>query len=243
MKGAGALLVCLLPVACTVPWLADAQRHPDLARVEALVIDGTNEFRRHEHLDTVARNARLEETAREFAAFMARTGKFDHDADGRTPADRARAHGYDYCVIAENISYEYNTADFQTQDLAHRLVEGWKGSPGHRRNMLKGDATETAVAVARSTAHGAPRYYAVQLFGRPKSARIQFRVANPSEAAVRYRVDGREFVVQPRQVRTHTECSPAPVSFETPGEGNFTAQGGERFVVRAEGGRASVRRE
>jgi uncharacterized protein YkwD len=240
MKRACAFLLCLTPMACALPSAAGA-RHPDTARVEALVIDGTNEFRRHEHLEPVGRNARLDEAAREFAAFMARTGKFDHDADGRTPSDRARAHGYDLCLIAENISYEFNTGDFETQDLARRFVEGWKNSPGHPRNMLKGEATEIAVAVARGSAQGAPRYYAVQLLGRPKSARIQFRVSNPSDAPVRYRVDEREFVVQARQVRTHTEGSPTPVSFEVPGATRFTAQGGERFVVQREGG--GVRRE
>jgi uncharacterized protein YkwD len=243
MKCAGAFLLCLTPMACALPSAADAQRHPDVARVEALVIDGTNEFRRHEHLQAVERNARLDEAAREFAAFLARTGKFDHDADGRTPSDRARAHGYDLCLIAENISYEFNSADFETRDLARRFVEGWKSSPGHRKNMLKGDATEIAVAVARGAANGPPRYYAVQLLGRPKSARIEFRVSNPSDTAVRYRVAEREFVVQSRQVRTHTECGPTPVSFEIPGETRFTAQGGERFVVRREGGAPSVRRE
>jgi uncharacterized protein YkwD len=155
-------------LACAVSPAAVAQ--PDIARVEALVVEGTNEFRRHEHLGSVQRNARLAETAREFAAYMARTGRFDHDADGRKPAERALAHGYALCFIAENISYEYNTRDFETGDLARRFVEGWKGSPGHRRNMLRGEVTETAVAVARAAAPGAPRYYAVQLFGQPRPA-------------------------------------------------------------------------
>ena len=63
----------------------------------------------------MSRNARLEEAARGFAAFMARTGKFDHDADGRKPA-RARASrtAIGYCFIAENIAYEYNTRGFES---------------------------------------------------------------------------------------------------------------------------------
>ena len=170
MRRVGAFLLCLTPVACAVPSAADAQRRPDLARVEALVIDGTNEFRRQLNLEPVGRNPRLEEAAREFAAFMARTGKFDHDADGRKPAERAAAHGYRYCFIAENISYEYNSNDFHTDDLARRFVQGWKESPGHRKNMLKGEATEIAVAVARGAAKGPPRYYAVQLIGQPRGA-------------------------------------------------------------------------
>ena len=171
MKRVAVFLLCLTPVACALPSAAGAQRHPDLARVEALVIDGTNAFRREVNLEPVGRNARLGEAAREFASFMARTGKFDHDADGRKPAERALAHGYRYCFIAENISYEYNSRDFQTEDLARRFVQGWKESPGHRRNMLKGEATEIAVAVARASARGAPRYYAVQLIGQPRGER------------------------------------------------------------------------
>jgi uncharacterized protein YkwD len=171
MKRVAAFLLCLAPVACAVPSAADAQRRPDLLRVESLVIDGTNAFRRELNLEPVGRNPRLEEAAREFAAFMARTGKFDHEADGRKPAERATAHGYRYCFIGENISYEYNSKDFQTEDLARRFVQGWKDSPGHRRNMVKGEATEIAVAVARASAKGPPRYYAVQLIGQPRGER------------------------------------------------------------------------
>lgn len=168
MKRVVAILACLLPAACSVPWAADARRGPDLVRVEAIVLEGTNEFRRHERLDTVHPNLVLDETAREFAAFMARTGKFDHDADGRQPHERALAHGYRYCFIAENLSYQYSTGDFQTDVLAQRLVEGWKNSPGHRRNMLRDGVTETAVAIARAEGKGTAKYYAVQLFARPR---------------------------------------------------------------------------
>ena len=170
MKRVAALFACLAPLSCALPWPADAQRHPDLSRVEAIVLEGTNEFRRTEHLDSVQPNSRLDEAAREFAAFMARTGKFDHDADGRQPHERALAHGYRYCFIAENLSYQYNTADFRTDVLAQRLVDGWKNSPSHRRNMLRDGVTETAVAVARVEGKGMTRYYAVQLFARPRPA-------------------------------------------------------------------------
>lgn len=54
------------------------------------------------------------------------------------------------------------------RELASRYFEGWKKSPGHRRNMLEASVTDTAVAVARSARTG--RYYAVQLFGRTAAA-------------------------------------------------------------------------
>ena len=228
--------------------VAHAQHRPDLSRVETLLIEGTNEFRRHERLLSVERNARLEDAAREFATFMARSGRFDHDADGRTPSARAKSHGYDFCLVAENIAYEYSSADFETGDLARKFVEGWKHSPGHRKNMLQGDAIDTAVAVARSTAKGAPRYYAVQMFGRPLSARMEFRVRNASDALVRYRLAERELEVHPGEVRTHTECGPKALSFDLPGDGRhggseLAARGGDTFVVSGARGQLSVKRE
>jgi uncharacterized protein YkwD len=110
---------------------------------------------------------RLEDAAREFAAFMARTAKFDHDADGRQPAQRIGAKGYRYCMVAENIAYEFDTRGFASAELAMRFVNDWKGSAGHRANMLGAGAVHTGVAIARSAKTG--YYYAVQLFGSPRT--------------------------------------------------------------------------
>jgi uncharacterized protein YkwD len=117
----------------------------------------------------VTANPVLARTVRDFVDFMARTDRYGHEADGKQPADRARGHGYDYCLVSENIAYQYNSAGFRTAALARDFVEGWKHSPQHRKNMLEPAATQTAVAVARSEKSG--RYYAVQMFGRPKSER------------------------------------------------------------------------
>ena len=147
---------------------AESVRSPDIARVEKLVFEATNQFRRDQGVGPVEADARLGKAARDFARYMARTDKYGHDADGKQPADRARSHGYDYCVIAENISYQLNSAGFDAPELAGLYFEGWKRSPGHRRNMLDAEATDSAVAVARSDRTG--RYYAVQMFARPRSA-------------------------------------------------------------------------
>jgi uncharacterized protein YkwD len=85
---------------------------------------------------------------------------------GAEPGDRATRHGYEWCQVSENISYQYTSATFATAELADRNVEGWKRSPGHRKNMVDRDDVHMAVAVARSRDTG--RYYAVQMFGRPK---------------------------------------------------------------------------
>src|SRR5207253_2501467 len=123
-------------------------------------------------------NRALADTARDFAEFMARTDRYGHEADGQQPSQRATAHGYGYCMVAENIAFQYSSAGFRSGELARRFVEGWKQSPGHRHNMLEPDATETGVAVAQSPKSG--RYYAVQMFGRPQALRVAFRIANRS---------------------------------------------------------------
>ena len=138
---------------------------PDLAKVPALVMQETNELRREHGRAQLERDAKLEETARDFARYLARTGRFDHDADGRTAGARARSHGYKWCFIAENIAYQYDSRGYATGSLAQQLFDGWKKSPGHLRNLLAREATQTAVAVVRSEKTG--YYYAVQLFGRP----------------------------------------------------------------------------
>lgn len=220
-----------------------APKQPDLQRVESLVIEGTNDFRREHGLPHLRQNRELEESAREFAAFMARRGDLSHEADGSTPAARASRHGYDHCVIAENIARQYSSAGFATTELARGLVEGWKNSPGHRKNMLDADVVETGVAIAHRTFKGMPDYYAVQLFGRPGSARVEFEVRNNTAGAVRYRLGDRAFTLAPRYARTHAECAPRRLDFEGAPAAHFTAGKGDKFVVTQSRGGVSVRRE
>jgi uncharacterized protein YkwD len=158
------LLAASLGAACA----ARGAPQPDLDRVERLVVEATNDFRRAQGRSPLERHGKLAAAAERFAKFMAATGKFSHEADGRKPRERVVEQGYRYCMVAENISYQYSSAGLETRELASRLVEGWKRSPGHRANMLDGVAVHTAVAVARSATTG--YFYAVQLFGSPRAS-------------------------------------------------------------------------
>lgn len=142
---------------------AEAAKAPDAVRVEKLIVEATNGLRAAEGRSPVARDAKLSAVAQSFADYMARTGRFDHDADGRSSGDRARQGGYAWCFIAENIAYEHRTSGFTTQELADAFVADWKGSAGHRRNMLNRDAADIGVAIAQAK-NG--HWYAVQMFGR-----------------------------------------------------------------------------
>jgi uncharacterized protein YkwD len=151
----------------TAPGFARDHATPDPGLVGTIIIAATNDLRTGQGRPALAVDPRLTEAAREFAAFMARTDKYGHDADGTTPSARARKHGFDYCLIAENIAYQYSSAGFETAELARKFFDGWRASAPHRKNMLEKGATHTGVAIARSGKSG--KFYAVQMFGRPRA--------------------------------------------------------------------------
>jgi uncharacterized protein YkwD len=224
---------------------ARTQQSANLTETAKLIVAKTNEFRQEQGRAAVKTNPLLTETVREFVAFMARTEKFSHEADGKQPSDRARQHKYSYCVIAENIAYEYSSEGFATADLAARFVEGWKKSPGHRKNMLDPDVTETGVAVAQSEKSG--KYYAVAMFGRPRSAAIEFSIKNETDAEVKYEIGDETLALPASSIRTHEMCRSAEVKFEwSEAEGQpqtLKPGAGDRFVIAKEAGKFRVRKE
>ena len=109
---------------------------PDLAEAARLIVEETNRFRQEQDRPELKTSPRLEATARDFAAFMARTDKYGHDADGSHPDARVTKHGYEYCIVGENIAFEFNSEGFATEELAGKFFEGWMNSPPHRKNLL-----------------------------------------------------------------------------------------------------------
>lgn len=220
-------------------------KKPDLQVAVKSIIEKTNEFRKQEGKAPVVENNKLMETARYFADYMAINDRYGHTADETRPADRAKKHGYEYCIVLENIAYQYSSAGFTTDKLGTKFFDGWKNSPGHRRNMLDADVTESGVAIARSENTG--YYYAVQLFGRPKSQSIEFQISNRSLSPVTYQLDEETFTLEPRYIRTHTRCRPPQLSLQASGEAkeveSVKPATGERFVVVQESGRVRIKKE
>lgn len=215
-------LAGIVLLGAVLPALAAPQR-PNLDTVEAMVIDDTNQFRAGEGLSRLAPNRQLFAAARAFAEQLADGGTFSHESGGTTPEIRVRRQGYDYCVVAENLARFYSSAGFTTKELAQSLVNGWKDSPGHRRNMLEPDALDTAVAVAHRTHHGYEDFYAVQLLARNETASVRFRVRNRSRVAIGYRVNGKAFTLNPGWGRDHSRCSAPDLLFEGQARGHFEA--------------------
>jgi uncharacterized protein YkwD len=208
---------------------ADA-RQPELDRIPDLVVRYTNELRTAHGAQPTTVSELLSRTAADFADFMARTDRIGHTIDGSTPSVRAEQRGYSFCMVSENIAMQFNSAGFGTEELAQRFVAGWENSPGHRRNVLDPLALETGAAVARSARTG--RYYAVQMFGRPKSAMVAFQIANRSGGTVRYELAGKSFELPARSARMHEQCRPAQlVMHGADGRSAVQPGNGDRFVV------------
>src|SRR5438093_8390140 len=108
----------------------------ELAEAAKRILEQTNEFRAAQSVEPVATSRELAAAADAFARFIAQSANLSHTADGRQPAERASAQGYDPCIVSENIAYLYRSAGYDAPALAEEMVEGWKKSPGHRKNML-----------------------------------------------------------------------------------------------------------
>jgi uncharacterized protein YkwD len=217
----------------------------DSTAVAQLIVEKTNELRVANQRSKVEADPELSAAARYFADYMAQHDRYGHTADGSRPAARATKFGYEYCLVSENIAYQYSSTGFALPELAERFVEAWKNSPGHRANMLDPDVSDTGVAVARSDK--TDYWYAVQMFGRPASAAVEFSITNRADAPIEYTIADQTFLLPPRYTRTHTRCRTPRVSFELPGEQSTPSKieptSGDHYDIVREDGRIAIHKE
>lgn len=132
---------------------------------EQKVIDQTNAFRRAQGLPALKPSVKLLAIAQNHARNMARQDRFGdsdkngHVLDGRNIDHRIKVGGYAFSQVAENVGYQLNRSD-----PVAAMMDGWKKSSGHRRNMLLPDITEIGAGAAQGRSG---RWYFVQVFGRP----------------------------------------------------------------------------
>lgn len=136
----------------------------DSMAVPGAVVDATtaasviSDFRHANGQSTVAVDPVLMQLARNQADAMARADKLSHNLSG-TPGNRARAAGYPFAKIAENVGAGHDT-------LADAFA-GWKDSAGHRANMLMPGVTRIGIAVQQAPASRYKVYWAMILAEPP----------------------------------------------------------------------------
>jgi uncharacterized protein YkwD len=117
--------------------LADGGAQLDPAAAASMI----SGYRSNNGLGGVSLDPELMKLAEEQARAMASRNKLDHDVVRRFP-DRLKSHGYRAKTAAENIAAGHHT-------LAEAF-SGWRGSPGHRANMLLKGATRMGIAAVHA---------------------------------------------------------------------------------------------
>lgn len=90
-------------------------------------------------LGPLTRSGALQQAAERHAQAMAREGFFAHEGpEGASVGQRARAAGYSFCFVAENIA--------KGQRDLREVMLAWATSDSHRANMLNPLAAEYGLA-------------------------------------------------------------------------------------------------
>lgn len=166
------------------PWLAYERRlrtgletaaGGDFAQdFEDTLLDLNNIIRRAQGVAPLISDPGLIRAARAHAADMAVTGVFDHaTADGFTAAGRVGLLARDLVgAPGENIAMRRNAAGAVQPD---QIMSQWRGSPGHRANLLARGFTHVGYGVLRQ----GPRVVAVGAY-----AEVAARLERPAPLRV-----------------------------------------------------------
>ena len=111
------------------------------------VVALTNARRAEHRLPPLTVEPRLRAAAQAHNDDMVARGFFAHDSpEGASVADRVRATGYPYAVVAENLA--------AGQQTPAEVVQGWMDSPGHRANLLHPDVRQIGVGFTAGGSYG-----------------------------------------------------------------------------------------
>lgn len=128
------------------------------------ILLNTNAERYREGVPVLKQNEQLALMARRKLVDMFARQYFAHESPtGESAGDLAKAVGYEYMTVGENLALGGFTS-------SKDVVDAWMNSPGHRENILKPTYTEIGIAAARGTYEGRRVWIAVQEFGLPRTA-------------------------------------------------------------------------
>jgi uncharacterized protein YkwD len=158
----------VLPLLACATIAAKAQKMPiDIAALTSSVLSETNAYRKTSAAPQLRRSAALDAAAAAYAMYLAEHEGMGHTADGRTPAKRAYAQGYQWCYVAENVWGGWRKPDPMTvNEVSRDAMEGWKKSPGHNANLLDKRAHDIGIgAAAWRQGDGRVVFRVVEVFG------------------------------------------------------------------------------
>jgi uncharacterized protein YkwD len=107
-----------------------------------LARDLVNAYRKEKGLRPLKLQPNLTEAARAHSRDLAKWDRISHfGSDGSSPWDRVKRAGYSAKLAAENVG----TGQITIQEV----INGWKNSPGHNKNLLLPDAAHMGIALVQ----------------------------------------------------------------------------------------------
>lgn len=129
-----------------------------------LVIALSNNERVGQGLQPLAENTILNNAAMQKAQDMIANKYFAHNSpQGVDPWYWFKKSGYQYTYAGENLAIDF----FESSDV----VQAWKSSPSHWKNLINQNYSDIGVAVVRGNIEGYDTTVVVQLFGSPKATK------------------------------------------------------------------------
>lgn len=125
------------------------------------LIELTNQERKAMGLPALKENPQLDYAARQKAQNMLDYDYFAHQSpSGVSPWHWFKTVGYNYKLAGENLAIGFLDSE--------EVVQAWKDSPSHRKNLLNPDFQEIGIAVLTGEFQGAETTVVVQHFAFPK---------------------------------------------------------------------------
>ena len=156
------VLILIFCTACSSESEDRLELDVDEGSFKAIMLSEVNELRRRgcrcgetqmPPVEALQWNQLLTRAAARHAEDMYSNDFFEHrGSDGTDSSDRVSEAGYRWRAVGENIAWGY--------DGVRTVVEGWRDSPGHCRNIMSPNFTEIGAA-RRGT-------YWVQTFGHSR---------------------------------------------------------------------------
>jgi uncharacterized protein YkwD len=130
----------------------------DLEKIRAEMLARVNAVRKKAGAPALRSNTGLDQAAQRHAQDMLARDYFAHESpEGKTVRERARAAGYDWRRIGENIA--------EGQFSVDEVMATWMNSPGHRRNILDPAFKELGVGLALGRSGKSHQVVWAQAFG------------------------------------------------------------------------------
>ena len=121
-----------------------------------------NEFRKENGRSKLEWDDEIFKVTAPHTKMMLSKGKLSHDGyDGR---EKQLEKSYFVYQSAENVAYYMTGNDQLEHEVAKKLIEQWKKSPGHRKNMLLPDINHVGISIMKTIKTGNNYFYGTQFF-------------------------------------------------------------------------------